>query len=161
MPLKKILLILFLLCSVSGYTQEVKKIKITDLEKIIADSKTPLVINFWATFCLPCIAEIPYFQEMTTKYKKDGVQLLLVSLDLNDDYDKILPFAKKRKITAPLAWLNESNADYFIPKIDSGWSGAIPATLFINNKNSYRKFQEKEFSRDELEKEIAALLGKN
>jgi thiol-disulfide isomerase/thioredoxin len=143
------------------FSQAVKRIKVTDLEKTIAESKTPLIINFWATFCLPCIEEIPYFQKLAKKYEKDSIKLLLVSLDLKDDYANIKPFALKRKFNAPIVWLDESNADYFIPKIDSTWSGAIPATLFINNRIGYRKFFEKEFSEEELEKEIMAILGKS
>jgi len=141
-----------------GFSQEVKKIKITELEKVITESKTPLIVNFWATFCLPCIEEIPYFQAMVKKYEKDSVKLLLVSLDLKADYPKVGPFAQKRKFTAPVVWLNESNADYFCPKVDSAWSGAIPASLFINNKTGYRKFYEEKIPEERLEKEIMAIL---
>ncbi len=141
--------------------QEIKKIKITDLEKTIKESKTPLIVNFWATFCKPCVEEIPYFQEAIKKYKKDSVRLLLVSLDLQDFYPaKIKSFAMKRKFTAPILWLDEYNADYFCPKVDSAWSGAIPASLFVNNKIGYRKFFEEQLSKEKLEKEIMAILGK-
>jgi thiol-disulfide isomerase/thioredoxin len=119
-----------------------------------------LIINFWATFCVPCIQEIPYFQKLVKKHEKDSIKLLLVSLDLHEDYAKIEPLAAKRKFIAPIAWLNETNADYFCPKIDSVWSGAIPATLFINNKTGYRKFYEEQIKEDKLEKEIMAILGK-
>ena len=64
----------------------------------------------------------------------------------------------KRKITVPVQWLDETNADYFCPKIDKTWSGAIPATLFINNRNNYRKFTEEPLSEEQLEKEIRAIL---
>ena len=57
-------------------------------------------------------------------------------------------------------WLDETNADYFCPKVDEKWTGAIPATLFINNSKNYRKFMEEQLSEEELEKEILALLGK-
>ena len=143
------------------FSQEVKKIKITDLEKTIKESKTPLIINFWATYCKPCVAEIPYFQEALKKYKKDSIHLLLVSLDLQDFYPvKIKRFAAKRKFTAPILWLDEYNADYFCPKVDSAWSGAIPASLFVNNTTGYRKFFEEQLSKEKLEKEITAILGK-
>ena len=142
------------------FSQEIKKIKITDLEKTIADSKTPLIVNFWATFCIPCIKEIPYFQKLVKKHQKHGIKLLLVSLDLQEDYSKIKPFAAKRKFTSPIVWLDETNADYFCPKIDSSWSGAIPASLFVNNKTGYRKFLEQELSEKQLEKEIMAILEK-
>jgi thiol-disulfide isomerase/thioredoxin len=143
-----------------GVGQEVKKMKITDLEKVITESKTPLIINFWATFCKPCMEEIPHFQKLGKKYEKNGVKLLLVSLDMKDDFpSKVDAFVEKKKITTPVAWLDETNADYFCPRIDKAWSGAIPATLFINNANSYRKFTEKPLSEEQLEREIRMILG--
>lgn len=149
-------IIVFLFLCTGIHAQEIKKIKIADLEKTIKESKTPLIINFWASYCIPCVKEIPYFQEMA---KKKGVKLLLVSLDLEDFYpDKIKTFAAKHKFTAPIVWLDEYNADYFCPKVDSSWSGVIPATLFKNNKTGYRKFFEDELSKEKLEKEIMAIL---
>lgn len=141
--------------------QEVRSVKITEVEKIIAESKTPLIINMWATWCIPCIEELPYFQEEASKHTKDGVQLLLVSLDFKESYPTgITKFMDKRRITAPVVWLDETNADYFCPKIDAKWSGAIPATLFINNKTGYRNFVEEKISHDELKKEIRSIVEK-
>jgi thiol-disulfide isomerase/thioredoxin len=152
------ILMVILLARVA-HGQEIKSVKITDLEKIIAESKTPLLINFWATWCKPCIEEIPYFQDEVKKYRKDSLQLLLVSLDFSDEYPAgLTSFAQKRKFTAPMLWLNETKADYFCPKIDPLWSGAIPATLFINSKTGYRKFFEEQLSPDQLKKEIMAIL---
>jgi peroxiredoxin len=159
--MKAFLIIVFLFLAATINSQEIKKIKITDLEKTITESKTPLIIAFWATFCRPCLEEIPYFQDGIKKYKKDSIRLLLVSLDLEDYYPaKIKSFATKRKFTAPILWLDEYNADYFCPKVDSAWSGAIPASLFINNKTGYRKFFEEQLSKDKLEKAITTTLGK-
>ena len=139
--------------------QEIKMMKITDLEKTIAQSKTPMVINFWATYCIPCVEEIPYYQKEVKKHEKEGVQLLLVSLDLKSYYpQKIKTFVNQKKFTAPLAWLNETDADYFCPRIDPKWSGSLPATLFINNKTGYRKFYEEQLSEEKLKKEITAIL---
>ena len=90
---------------------------------------------------------------------RDSIKLLLVSLDLESYYPaKIKSFVTKQKFTAPIVWLDESNADYFCPKVDTAWSGAIPATLFINNKTGYRKFFEEQLSNEKLKKEIAAAL---
>ena len=135
--------------------------KITDVEKIIAASKTPLIINMWATWCKPCIEEIPYFLEEIKKRneKNDSVQLILVSLDFKESFPSgISAFVRKRKFDAPVVWLDETNADYFCPKIDPKWSGAIPATLFINNKTGYRKFIEEQIEHEELKEEIKKLV---
>jgi len=139
--------------------QEIKRVKITDVEKIIAESKTPLIVNMWATWCVPCVQELPYFQDEVKKYRKDSLQLLLVSLDFKEAFpDGIVKFMNKRKITAPVVWLDETNADYFCPKIDAKWSGSIPATLFINNKTGYRNFVEAQLSHEKLKQEIRAVL---
>ena len=161
MSIVKLMMVLITVSAVQSLAaQEIKSIKITDLEKTIAESKTPLVINFWATYCKPCVAEIPYFQEEVKKQKANGVQLILVSLDLKSYYPKkIKSFAASRKFTAPILWLNETDADYFCPKVDPKWSGVLPATLFINNKTGYRKFYEDALSRETLKKEIMATLN--
>lgn len=159
-PLNVLLIGLFFFVATDCFSQEIKQVKINELEKIIKESKTPLLVNFWATWCMPCIEEIPYFQEEVKKHKKDSLQLILVSLDFQKQYPAALSaFVKKRKYVFPVIWLNETDADYFCPKIDSKWSGSIPATLFVNNKTGYRKFFEKQLSEEELKKEIMAILG--
>lgn len=157
---RNIVTILFLALSSCVYGQTIEKIRITDLEKTIRESKTPLIVNFWATFCLPCLEEIPYFQEAAKEYKAEGVRLILISLDLQESYpSQIRKTVVKRKISVPVKWLDETNADYFCPKIDSSWSGGMPASLFVNNKSGYRKFFEEQVSREKLQiimKELTA-----
>lgn len=163
---KAVLLTLFisLILLSAGVQAQVTAVKITEVEKMIAESKTPLIINCWATWCKPCVEEIPYFIEETNKRNNpavtsDSVRLVLVSLDFKESFpDAIKNFAAKRNFTAEILWLDETNADYFCPKIDPKWSGAIPATLFINNKTGYRKFYEEQLSHDELKAEMMQLL---
>ena len=156
---KSLLVCCFLFLVTIAYSQEIKKVKITEVEKMIVESKTPLLVNVWATWCGPCLEELPYFQKEVKEHNKDSVQLLLVSLDFKEAFPKgIKKFVAKKKIAAPVVWLDETDADYFCPKIDAQWSGAIPATLFINNKTGYRKFIEGKISHEELKKEIMAML---
>ena len=140
-------------------SQTIPTWKITDLEEYIAKSDSPVVVNFWATYCVPCIKEIPYFQEVVAKYKDKGIKLLLVSLDFKEAFpEKVSDFAKKRKFTSPIVWLDETNADYFCPRVDSKWSGVMPATLFINNKKGHRSFFEEEMPKEKFEAEVKKIL---
>ncbi|HSU27096.1 MAG TPA: TlpA disulfide reductase family protein [Chitinophagaceae bacterium] len=158
---KSFMICAFLLFVTVIHGQGIGKVKITELEKTIRESKRPMIINFWATFCVPCVEEIPYFQSAVKAHARDSILLILVSLDLEDYYPaKIKNFATKKKILAPIVWLDEYNADYFCPKVDSSWSGAIPASLFINNKTGYRKFFEEQLSKEKLAKEITMLISK-
>lgn len=154
-------ILMVILLAIVTHSQEIKSVKITDLEKIIVESRTPLIINMWATWCMPCVKEIPYFLEEIKDHRKDSLTILLVSLDFKEAFPaSISSVAKKRKFNAPIVWLDETNADYFCPKIDAKWSGAIPATIFINNKTDYRKFVEAQISHEKLKQEIMAMLEK-
>jgi thiol-disulfide isomerase/thioredoxin len=130
-----------------------------DLLQYIDKSDSALVVNFWATFCGPCIEEIPYFQTIAAKYKDQKVKLLLVSLDFKEYYpQKIEAFAKRFGFTAEIVWLDEEKPDDFCPKIDSSWSGAMPATLFVNKTSGYRKFIEAQLKPEEFETVIKNLI---
>ena len=160
--MKKILLVSLLLMGViSANSQQIAKWKITDVEKYIAAGNGDvLVINCWATFCKPCVAEIPSFIKIVDKYKSSQVKLLLVSLDLPSYYPaKIAAFAKKHQFKTKIVWLQETNADYFCPKIDSSWSVSIPATLIINTKTGYRKFFEEEIPADVFENALKEVIA--
>ena len=134
--------------------------KITELESYIEKADHPLLVNFWATYCVPCMEEMPDLINITEKYKREGVELLMVSLDMPKFYPgKIESFAKEKRLPRGVIWLDESNADYFCPKIDTVWSGAIPATLFINHQTGYRRFLERQISSNELQKIFAEMMS--
>jgi len=157
--MKTFFLIPLLFFSIFSDAQEVKAVKVTELSKTIKESKTPLIVNFWATFCVPCIQEMPYFQEMARQYKSENVSLVFVSLDLKEAYpSKVNAMAKKLQLTFPVVWLNETNADYFCPKIDTTWSGGMPSSLFVNNATGYHKFFEDQLSKEKLEGVIKEMI---
>jgi thiol-disulfide isomerase/thioredoxin len=117
---------------------------------------TTYIVNFWATWCAPCIKELPYFQQVHDSYKDKKVKVLLVSLDFERQIQsRLLPFIEKNKITPEVVVLNDPASNVWIDKVDPSWSGAIPATLFI--KNDKRLFFEKEFTLEEIEKVINQL----
>ncbi len=140
--------------------QGIEKIKITDLESYIAHCDHPLIINFWATFCVPCIKEIPYFESTVRQFKDQKVELLLVSLDLPPYYPTgIADFVQKSGFVSRILWLNETDADYFCPKIDAHWSGGIPCSLFLNNATHYRRFFDRQLTELQVGPEIKKMIS--
>lgn len=119
------------------------------------DDKT-YVINFWATWCGPCVKELPYFEKLNAEYQDKNVEVILVSLDFPHVYDTNLkPFIKNKGLKSRVVALNDDNENKWINEIDTSWSGSIPATI-IYNKNE-RKFFEKSFTYEELEQEVKQL----
>lgn len=145
--------ILLVLFSLNAAGQKVTLLSLDQLYQRIEEGKdTTFVINFWATWCAPCIKEIPCFEKLQTAYKSDQLKVLLISLDFKSKMKStVLPYVKRKKIKNEVFLLNENDQQVYINRIDSAWSGALPATLMIR-KNS-RKFFEKDFEYAELLKE--------
>ena len=115
------------------------------------------VINFWATWCSPCVEELPAFQKLYKNYKDDNVELVLVSLDFPNQLDEtLIPFLEKEKLEGELLLLDDPDQNSWIPKVDKKWSGAIPATLIY--KNNKRVFFEQSFTYESLAKELKPFL---
>lgn len=109
-------------------------------------SKT-YVVNFWATWCAPCIKELPYFEALN---KNQNIDVLLVSLDFPQHKEsRLLPFIKKNQLQSKVVHLDDANENFWINAIDTTWSGAIPATIIYNNQK--RGFYERLFTQKELE----------
>ncbi|PBJ08254.1 TlpA family protein disulfide reductase [Flavobacterium sp. ACN6] len=151
MKIKSFLYIfLFSIFSVSGFSQNVKLLTIDQLNERIQNGKdSTYVVNFWATWCAPCIKELPYFEKLSAENKSDKLAVLLVSLDFKSKLtSNVIPFVKKKNLKSQVFLLNESSPQEFIDRIDPSWSGSIPATLFI--KGDKRKFVESEFTYEQL-----------
>lgn len=144
----------------TGIAQTIPSWKLADLQAYMKNARKPVIISVWATYCQPCVQEIPYFQS-TIKAKAEGkVDLLLLSLDLGTFYpDKIASFAKAHNFYAPIAWLNETDADVFGPTLDSTWTGAMPCSIFLNPVTGYRKFYAGQLSPDQFKDALKALLN--
>lgn len=120
------------------------------------DDKT-YVVNFWATWCAPCVKELPYFERVNQEYKDKNVEVLLVSLDFPKKKEsKLIPFIEKRNILSEVVLLDDVNEQFWIADISEKWSGAIPATLIYNKDK--REFYEKSFTEEELQKEIQSFI---
>ena len=144
----------FILCCVLSYSQSngqsLKEIDSDTLEAIIHNmNDTTYVVNFWATWCSPCVKEIGYFEELHRQFVSANVKVILVSLDFPNQIDRrVIPFLKEKEITAEVLLMTDLDYNSWIDRIDPSWTGAIPATLIYNRKE--RMFLEKEVSQDEL-----------
>ena len=110
---------------------------------------TVYVINFWATWCAPCVKEIPHFEKLNQEFADSNVKVILVNLDFPNHFEgRLVPFITENKIKSEVIMLDDPNSNYWINQVSQQWSGSIPATL-IYNKNK-REFFEKEFTYEEL-----------
>ena len=114
-----------------------------DFEKnVIKNDENVYVINFWATWCAPCVKELPFFEKLHQENK--NVKVILVSLDSRKDLEKkLIPFIKRKKISADVILLSDKDYNSWLDKIDKSWSGSIPATLLI--RGNQKLFVEREF----------------
>lgn len=115
-------------------------------KEILNDKNTIYVVNFWATWCAPCVKELPHFEKLNSENKK--VKVVLVSLDFKNQFEsKLLPFLKKKNIKSQVVLLTDKDYNTWLPMVDKEWSGSIPATLII--KNEKKVFAERIFSSEE------------
>lgn len=130
----------------------------SDLEKaVLNDENTTYVVNFWATWCAPCVKELPHFEQLNSENKK--LKVVLVSLDFKNQYEaKLLPFLKKKAVKSEVVLLTDKDYNTWLPAVDKDWSGSIPATLVI--KNDKKVFVEKMFSNyEELNQYVNSIIN--
>ena len=128
------------------------------LEKFLNQNDEKVhVVNFWATWCAPCVKELPHFEALQENYKSDNVEVLLVSLDFPKQYEKKLkPFIVKHNLKSKVLVLDDVDMNTWIPKVNENWDGAIPVTIIYNKDK--RQFYNQTFTYDELEKEVNKFL---
>lgn len=118
---------------------------------------TVYVINFWATWCAPCVKELPYFEKLNQEYENRNVKVLLVSLDFPHLYDsKLKPFIEKKKLQSKVVALDDVDMNTWIPQVNDSWSGSLPATIIFRNDDS--KFFEQSFTYESLENEVKQFI---
>ncbi len=150
--MKRIFLFLALASLGLSTPPQVEVIKFSRLQKLMETSSNQVqVINFWATWCKPCIKELPYFQSIHQKWGNQ-VDVTLISLDFADQVEsKVIPFVQKKALQPPVLLLDELDYNSWIDRVDPQWTGAIPATLIIDPKTGRRQFIEGEVSQEQIE----------
>ncbi len=122
---------------------------------------TVYVLNFWATWCAPCIAELPHFEKLNAEYAQKPVRVILISTDFRRDVDRRLkPFIERQGLKSRVAFLDEKTPNDWIDTIAPEWSGAIPATLVMKPKAKFERFFERQLRYEELEAAVREALNK-
>lgn len=114
-----------------------------------------LVINFWATWCAPCIQELPLLEEVNASSPDVDVILVSMDLDLDPDPQKVYRFVTRRQLRSQVLLLNEPDPNSWINRLEPSWSGALPATLVIHPRTGKRIFVEGQLEEGELDNMLA------
>ncbi|MCS6917429.1 MAG: TlpA disulfide reductase family protein [Chitinophagales bacterium] len=128
--------------SVSG--QEVRMVSTEELQQMLANPEKPVLVNFWATWCRPCLEEIPFLLEAWRR-QPGMFDLVFVSVDFRSQQQAVRNAAKRLQMEGTLLHLI-AEGDW-INKVDANWSGAIPYTLLRHNQKAayfYDAFQSAE-----------------
>ena len=121
------------------------------------DGKT-YIINFWATWCKPCIEELPDFEKTYAEQKSNGVEMILVSLDMPSMWHKrLVPFVSENDLKGEVVILDDPKMNDWIPKINADWQGGIPATMIYNQNK--RIFYPQGFTYEELNNELKKIIN--
>ena len=150
---------LFVIFSCTDNTKD--SIEVVDFDsfysKIDLSGDDTYVINFWATWCAPCVKELPYFEEVNKQSEDNNTEVILVSLDFPSQIEsKLKPYLKKNKIKSRVILLDDSKINTWVPKVSERWDGGIPATLIVNTSNY--NFYPKPFEKEELFAEIKKVI---
>jgi thiol-disulfide isomerase/thioredoxin len=122
--------------------------------KLAAFKGKPIVLNFWATWCGPCRAEIPSLVELQKQYGDEGQDVVILGISVDDPVEKLKPYASQMKMNYPVLVGNgrDDVQDAFGPL----WG--IPVTVFIDRDGRIAKKHSGIASKEQFEQEIKALL---
>ena len=159
--IKSIFLIILFQLFFSCVDNSSDSIEIVDFEgfysKIDLTTDKTYVINFWATWCAPCVKELPYFEKVNKEFKDKNVEVILLSLDFPSQIEtKLIPYLKRNKIKSKVILLDDSKMNTWVPRVSEQWDGGIPATLIVNASNY--NFYPKPFKKEDLYTEINKVL---
>lgn len=143
---------LFLLLVSFVYTQQkVQLVTFSQLQNEAQNKKndTLYVVSFWATWCKPCVQEMPFFEEASKQHANEKLKIIYVSLNSPKELASTEKFIEIKNIQNKVLLLNETNPNNWIDKVDASWSGSIPATVMYK-KGKKVFFKESSFTQEEI-----------
>lgn len=143
--------LLFILFAHTAGAQNIPAYSAEKLMQRLRNKDTTYIVNFWATWCGPCVKELPQFDKLQRMYAGKPVKVIMASFDFKESYpDKLATYIKRKNLLPEVVWWSETNANEFIPKIDNNWSGGLPATMVVNAGSKYQRFIERPVTAEEI-----------
>ena len=140
-----------------AYGPPVEPIASAGIHSRVSDGGGVTVVNLWATWCAPCRAEMPALLSVARAHKADGVRLLLVSVDFDDQLPQVRKFLAGKGVDQTTYFKNEPDQQ-FINAVHPQWSGALPATLVYDKKGRLVEFWEGAGDENRFEHAVIAAL---
>lgn len=158
MRLRGIFILVILIITTVSYAQ-IPVEKFDELEKRwLKNNDTVYLVNYWATWCKPCVEEFPDFIKLEKQMKNERFKMILVSLDFPSQIDsRVIPFLNDNNISSEVVILDDK-ANYWINKVNENWDGDIPVTQII--KNGEKEFHNSSLNLEELQKIVQPKLEK-
>lgn len=146
------LLVLFLFTlGISFVNQKIELMNLYELHtRVNADNDTLYVVNFWATWCKPCVAELSYFEKANSRFQNKPVKVVLISLDGVKSRKRVENFVYENGIQSEVFLFTETNPNKWVNAVDSSWSGAIPATVMYRHGKK-KLFYEGDLNQSQLD----------
>ncbi len=153
--LYSIILFVFSVSTIGQTSDTIEQITMEQLQAktIHTENDTLYIVNFWATWCGPCVAELPYFELAAKEHTNQKIKILLISLDFVSEKAKVEAFIKKKNLQNQVYLLNAGDPNKWIDQIDTSWDGAIPATVFYKSGKKVF-FHEGDLTQAELSEKI-------
>jgi thiol-disulfide isomerase/thioredoxin len=122
------------------------------------DNDTTYLINFWATWCKPCVEEMPFIERLHEDFGDRKFAVVLVSLDFPKQIEsKLIPFIEQNKLRSRVVVLLDGDYNAWIDRVDPSWGGAIPATVIY--RGDKRVFIDKQIrAYDDLKSVVAGFF---
>ena len=123
--------------------KNVELVTMDELANILNNTGDELIVsNFWATWCKPCVEEMPYFDKLQDEFKEDEARVIFVSIDDIKQAERVKTFVRQKQVRSQVMQVNEDNKTLsaWFSKVQGGWEGDIPATLFVRTDGDIKTF---------------------